>query len=391
MTASLHILLVLESAGGGAARHVLDLARGLLALGHVVHLAWSPLRAEPQFPAALGMPGLTTHAVPMTRGPGLRDVTAVRAVRVLLRHQRFDIIHGHSSKAGALARLAALGSGVTAVYTPHALVTFDPSLGRAARAAYGLAERMLAGLGARVICVSVEERAHALTLGIPPSRLAVVPNGIGPLALADRTGARLALGIPDAAVCVGFVGRLSAQKAVLRLVDAFALACPSGASDARLALVGDGPERVALQHRAEALGIADRVVFAGHGDGPALMAGFDVFVLPSRYEGFPYVLLEAGQRSLPIITTAVGGASTVVHPGENGCILDATAPVTESLADALRKLVADRTGREEMGRRSAGIVATLTVEAMVRQTVEVYRDALGSQAGRAPPGTVRDQ
>jgi hypothetical protein len=100
-----------------------------------------------------------------------------------------------------------VGRGVAAVYTPHALITLDPGLGLARRLVYGTLERLLAPLGERIICVSGEERAHALRLGIDGRRLALVPNGLATLPPADRAAARRALRLAEADVCVGFVGR----------------------------------------------------------------------------------------------------------------------------------------------------------------------------------------
>ncbi len=378
-TAPLRILLALESAGAGAGRHVLDLAGGLLQRGHVVHLAWSPLRAEPAFSAAVArLEGLASHVMPMSRAPRLQDAAAALALRRLFRKHRFDIVHGHSSKAGALVRIARLGSGVRAVYTPHAFVTFDPQLGVAARLFYGLVERLLAKCCHRVICVSNEEREHALGLGIAGSRLVVVPNGLAPLPVADRSGARRILGLRDGDVCVGFVGRLSAQKGVGRLVEAFARIRPT-ATAARLVIIGDGPERCRLATQAVEFGVTDCVTFVGEGDGPALMAGFDLFVLPSRYEAFPYVLLEAAARGLPIVATDVGGVRGVVRAGQNGYILrqwKSEPELLTSMAAALAELIEDPERREAMGRQSALIVAGLGADAMIDRTVLVYREAL---------------
>lgn len=371
----LRVLLVIEAAGGGVARHVLDLAQGLVAAGHRVHIAWSPARAEPDFIQALdAIAGLRCHRLVMSRAPGPGDIGAVLALRRLMRGAGpFDLVHGHSSKAGALARLAAAGLGIPALYTPHAFVTLDPEMGALPRAVYALAERLLAAWGARVICVSEEERAHALSLGIRPARLAVIANGISPLLPADRPGARARLDLPDETPCVGFVGRLSAQKAVDRLLRAFARA--PGSDRARLVVVGDGAERAALESLARELGIADRTRFTGQADGVALMAAFDIFALPSRYEGFPYVLPEAACRGLPIVAMAVGGAGVVVEEGSNGFIVP-QAGGAAAMAERLSRLLRDPGLRRAMARRSLERAAGLTVGNMVARTVALYRDVL---------------
>ncbi len=375
---ALRVLLVSEAAGGGVGRHVLDLAQGLLTAGHRVDVAWSPGRAEPGFIKALdAIAGLPCHRLHMSRAPGPGDIRAVLALRRLMgRAGPFDLVHGHSSKAGALVRLAAAGLGIPALYTPHAFVTLDPDLGALPRAVYALAERLLSAWGARLICVSEEERAHALSLGIRANRLAVIANGIAPLPPADRPAARARMGLPEATPCVGFVGRLSAQKAVDRLLRAFALA--PGNQQARLVIVGEGAEQAALESLARDLGIADRTRFTGQADGVALMAGFDIFALPSRYEGFPYVLPEAACRGLPILTMAVGGAGVVVEEGGNGFIVP-QAGGAAALAERLGLLLGDPGLRRAMAKRSLERAAGLTAQNMVANTVALYREVLGGR------------
>ena len=122
--AKLRILLVIESTSGGSARHVLDLAQGLIEEGHLVQVAFSSLRADKWFLDELGsIEGLRTHVIDMQRNPGPSDIGAALKLRKLIRgNGPFDIVHGHSSKAGALVRLAAVGLGCARVYTPHAFM-----------------------------------------------------------------------------------------------------------------------------------------------------------------------------------------------------------------------------------------------------------------------------
>lgn len=371
----LRILLVIESAGGGSGRHVLDLAEGLLESGHSVALVFSMDRAERWFATrAAGLTGLRLHRVRMSRRPCLGDIRAGWQIRRVIREDGpFDIVHGHSSKAGALARVAALGTGAAAVYTPHAFITLDPDLGTVARYAYGIAERVLARLGSAVICVSENERQHALELGIDADKLACVPNGLKPLPVANRRAARRELRLADNQVCVGFVGRISHQKAVDRLLSAVAN-IRRRLAELRLVIVGDGPELDASRRLADNLGIGAITTFTGAADGVQLMAGFDVFALSSRYEGFPYVLLEASARGLPIVTTDIGGAAAVVEPGRSGFIVSQSE--LRPLEARMEEICRDDQLRLEMGMRSREIAETFSVESMVSETIGVYRWAL---------------
>ena len=160
-----------------------------------------------------------------------------------------------------------------------------------------MAERLLAMLGDGVICVSEEEREHALTLGIRPERCFVVHNGLAPLPPADREEIRRDWGVESDAVCAGFVGRLSEQKAVERLVEAFAVVYANHPK-LHLVIVGDGPNADDARRLVERLGIADRTIFTGTANGAEQMAGLDLYAMASRYEAFPYVLIESVTREV---------------------------------------------------------------------------------------------
>ncbi|MDH3510617.1 MAG: glycosyltransferase [Gammaproteobacteria bacterium] len=371
----LRVLLAMEAAGGGAARHVLDLAEGLLHRDHEVCLVYSPDRAEDWCRQAIqAMPAMTTRQLPMRRAVGADDLKLTLQLRRLIDEMGpFDILHGHSSKAGALLRLAAIGKATPCIYTPHAFITLNPDLGLAARFAYRTVERLLSYLAHVVICVSEQELQHARSMGIRARRLQMVHNGIPQLAAADRQVMRAELQLADDEFCVGFVGRLSAQKSVHRLINAFATALHNDVS-LRLVIVGDGPHRAELEELARNLGIGPRVTFAGARNGVAAMAAFDIFALPSRYEAFPYVLLEAAARGLPIVMTETGGAHSVVRHEENGFVVPQDQ--IEFLAARLGQLAGDRKLVRRMSKCSQSVALEFSVDNMVEQTLGVYASAL---------------
>jgi glycosyltransferase involved in cell wall biosynthesis len=316
----------------------------------------------------------------MRRAVGWRDVQDMYALRDLVGRLRpFDVLHGHSSKAGALLRLAARGTGIPCVYTPHAFITLDPAIGFLKRIAYAHIERALGTLASQIVCVSTTEFAHARSLGIPASRLVVVPNGIAPLPPASRQAARLALGLPPHAMVIGTVGRLTHQKAMERLLKAFAMG-PAALPDARLVIGGDGPAAAELRAQAEGLGVADRVLLPGQVDGAQAMAAFDVFALPSRYEAFPYVLLEAAARGLPVVMTDTGGAGEAVRDGYNGFVVPQED--AEAFSARLLELGREPTLRRRLGRQSHALSRRFTAERMVRDTLAVYEAVM--PAGPAP-------
>lgn len=373
----LRVLLAMEASGGGVARHVLDLAEGLLRRDHEVVLIYSSERAEDWCSEAIrAMPELRARQLPMRRAVGVDDLALVIQLRRIIdRYGPFDILHGHSSKAGALLRLAAIGKSIPCIYTPHAFMTLNPGLGKFSRVIYGTSEWLLSHIASKIICVSEQEMEHARTLGIHFDRLSLVHNGIPLLPRGDRAAMRKEMQIDEDEVCVGFVGRLSAQKSVHRLITAFAETARDR-DRMRLVIVGDGPDRSALEGRVQDLGISDQVVFAGSRNGVAVMAGFDIFVLPSQYEAFPYVLLEAASQGLPIVMTQTGGAHAVVRQARNGFIV--AQGDNEELAKRLSQLVDDRDLARRMGEYSVSVAAEFSIDNMVTRTVQIYMGALAS-------------
>lgn len=367
----LRVLLIAEACGAGVGRHVLDLAEGLAERGCEVHLIYSPLRAEPKFLARLGAaPQVRRAAYPVRRSIHPGDLGAVRFVRrYVAQHGPFDVIHGHSSKGGALARLAAPGTGARVVYTPHALVTMDPELGRVKRSFYLGVEWALSRLTDRIIAVSPEEHGFGARTGLGRSRLALIPNGVGPYAYPERDVVRRRLGIPDSAAVVGFVGRLTGQKAPDVLLRAFA-ASSRGRDHHRLVVVGSGPLEGPLRRLSAGLGVADKVMWLGPCDGKGVLPAFDVFALPSRYEGFPYVGLEALAAGLPVVTTSSAGMGLAVADGVNGLVVPAGRP--DLFAGALASLLDDPGRLLAFGRKSLERAPAFSARDMVSKTLALY-------------------
>ncbi|MDO9415987.1 glycosyltransferase family 4 protein [Pararhizobium sp.] len=371
--AVLRLLQVLEPSGGGSGRHFLDLCAGLKARGHHVHAIYSPVRAEQGFVADLQALGLAAvDAVDMKRAPGPSDIAAYRAISsIIARNGPFDAIHGHSSKAGALTRLRLPGRHVPRVYTPHAFRTMDPTLGKGGRLIYGGIETVLAKFWTdRLICVSDDERRHALSIGVPEDKIAVVVNGVSPPPAGQRDAIRARFGISPDDLVYGFVGRLSQQKAPERLMQAFQkIAATVPAS--HLLMIGFGEQEAELRALIGQSGLSGRIHLTADIAGASAMAAFDLLVMPSRYEAMSYVLLEAAAAGRPIVITDVGGASNVVDNGVNGLIVANSDDVT-ALAAAMQRLAdpAELTAftAQAMTRRDR-----YSLEVMIDKTEAVYR------------------
>jgi glycosyltransferase involved in cell wall biosynthesis len=375
---SLRVLQVLEPSGGGSGRHFIDLCRGLIERGHQVVAVYSPSRAEPRFVEelqSLRLDGL--HAIDMKRAPHPSDLAALAALRRVIRSAGpFDVIHGHSSKAGFLVRLRLPGlTHVPRLYTPHAFRTMDPTLGTAGKLIFGGVEAMLGRLFSdKVICVSPEEQDHAArTLRIPAPLLTTIVNGVHTPGSGQRDTLRVRLGFRPEDFVFGFVGRLSAQKAPERLVGAFAR-IGSEFPAARLLMIGFGELEPEVRLLADRLDVSARMVLTSEIPGPLAMQAMDAFVMPSRYEAMSYAMLEAAAAAKPMILTEVGGATTVLDEGVNGRLV-ANEDDTSALSAAMLEFHDPQ--RAAIYRAGAQRRASLySLDTMVDQTIATYRNVM---------------
>ncbi|MGV9339646.1 glycosyltransferase [Streptomyces sp. NPDC003688] len=241
---------------------------------------------------------------------GNRDLAALPRLARLIRRGRYDLVHTHLYRACLYGRLAARLAGVRAIVaTEHSLGDSQMEgrpLNSGVRALYLAGER----LGRATVAVSPTVAARLTRWGVPEPRIAVVPNGIDldrfrhDPAARERTRDRL--GLPEQAFVVGGIGRLAPGKRFDVLVQALAQL----PRDARLLLVGGGPEEGPLRRLAERVGVAERVVFAGErpylpdgSDGPdlpALTSAMDVLASPSPEEAFGLAVVEALAAGLPV-------------------------------------------------------------------------------------------
>ncbi|MGV1835545.1 glycosyltransferase family 4 protein [Agrobacterium rhizogenes] len=376
----LSLLQVLEPSGGGSGRHFLDLCRAMQHRGHSVTAVYSPLRAEAAFVAELEGMGLdSVIPLAMRRAPGPWDLTAWWNIRrIAARYGPFHLIHGHSSKAGALTRLRLPGPHVPVIYTPHAFRTMDPTLDSKGRTIYGGIERLLGSrLSDRLICVSRDEYDHARSLGIPEARLRIVVNGVSAPPSGQRAAIRVRYGIPQDALLFGFVGRLTRQKAPERLIQAFARIAKE-LPRAHLLMIGVGELADTVKDMIKAAGLEDRAHLDDAIPGAAAIDAFDVVVMPSRYEAMSYVMLEAAAGGKPLLLTDVGGARTVIEPGRNGYII-ANSDDPSELAMTMRRFADPKLLRNftaEARQRKDGY----TLAGMADATEEIYFELLGYRA-----------
>lgn len=306
---------VLEPGADGVFRHVEGLCHYLLAAGHRVDLAYSSRRGSDRLHALVAevaRAGGATLDLATGNAPAVADLRAFRQLRALVRQIQPDLVHAHSSKAGALVRsLRLVGITQPLIYTPHAYYGMSQSPGMKTRF-FNAVERGLGRIGWS-IHVSEDEGAWArANLGLAGGRCRVVPNSVDtavftPGTDADRARFREEFGWPTNAIVLGAVGRLSPQKDPLTLYRAM-VAVMARQPRLHLAQVGQGELAPALAQILRDSGQSARVRRLEYlPDTTKFYRGLDGFMATSRYEGLPIAVLEAMAADLPLLLSEVPG------------------------------------------------------------------------------------
>jgi glycosyltransferase involved in cell wall biosynthesis len=303
----------------------------------------------------------------------LHRVGGVRALARLLRDERIDVLHTHTlAAANALGRLAARRAGVPVVSHLHIENHFRQQA--VPRAVSRALDNATARLCARLVAVSDSTRRSFEEQGFPPQLLETVHNGIALDGKAPKTSLRRDIGIPSDVFLVAHVGRLAPVKGQRELIEALARVPGVHAVLVGEDLEAGGAFRRELEDMAGALGVADRVAFAGYRPAaPAELAEVDALVLPSRIEGLPVVVLEAMAHGKPVVATPVGGTTELVVDGETGIIVHDV----DDLAAALRRLSDEPGEGRRMGEAGRHRVEEkFSEDAMTRRVLELYDDAV---------------
>jgi glycosyltransferase involved in cell wall biosynthesis len=368
---------------GGAALSVLELAAEQQRRGHDVLVVAGriPQGEESMEHVAVELGVRHEHLPALQRELSVRaDLEAILFLRTKLRTFRPDVLHTHTSKAGATGRLAALAAGgarpraIVHHFHGHVLTAyFSPLRERVFR----LAERALALSSGALIAVSDEVREDLLRLRVAPrEKIRVVRYGFDldrRTQVADGAAARLRAqsGIAADAFVAGWAGRLTAVKRPLDLVRVAA-----ATYGVELLLAGDGELRGDVEALAADLGVTDRVHFLGYVQEIApVYAASDALLLTSANEGTPVVAIEALAAAVPVVATDAGGTRTVVDDGETGFL--AAVGDTSTLGAHLARLEADATLRRAFGEAGATRMrARFSTERMADDVASIYDELL---------------
>ena len=268
---------------------------------------------------------ISFEQIEMTRAIGGNDLKAIKEVRALIKKYNPDIVYAHSSKAGAIARVADIGLRNHCVYNPHGWA-FNMRCSAKKKAIYTMIEKIAAPFCDKIICISDAEKQSALDKKIcKEDKLQIIFNGVDIEAYENGAhGAvkRRDLNIPEDAFVVGMVGRISQQKAPDVFIK-MAKQVKDEVPNAHFIIVGSGNQEDEIRTYAKDNGFSDSLHITGWVDDPmSYVELFDVACLLSRWEGFGLALPEYMMASKPIVASRVDAIPNIIRDGKNGLLVE---------------------------------------------------------------------
>lgn len=377
MSAPIHVMQL------GSPTGLYGAERWILAL--VSHLDRSAIRSS--IATIIDEPGMTSAVASEARRMGLEafeieasgrvNWAAVSALRRLVTEEAVSILHTHGYKTDLVGLLAVRGTGCRIISTPHG---WDDSAGFRVKC-YQLIDKASFPFFDAVVPLSGE--LHDGLRRWPGTRrhLRLIQNAVD-LSELDASGAvaqEIAEWKSQGAFVIGYIGQLIERKGLDVLLEAFASwAVP----EARLVLVGDGPQRRQLEKLASDRGIAGRVAFTGfRSDRLDWLRGFDVFVLPSRLEGIPRCLMESLAARVPVIATNIPGCTELIVDGETGLLIPPDSP--ERLLKALQSMKSSTLRQQLVSRGRALVAERHSAQRMAREYQSLYMELSGKPVAHA--------
>jgi glycosyltransferase involved in cell wall biosynthesis len=329
--------------------------RGRAAGAHIHHLGTGPLVGSPLPVRAVGRLGKLARYARMART------------------SQYDIIDAWLYPTDVFAALGRFVTRTPIVLSGRADLLPRQAFGLLSPAFDRITNRLVDAIVANSDAVAAANLGRA---GVDASRLRVIHNGVepvDPISQAERRRLRQELGADDADLLIGSVGRLSDVKRHTLLIDAFSDLVRTH-SDVRLAIIGEGPARRALEQQVERLGLGSKLRLPGAITNiRPLFDAFDVVALSSSSEGMPNALLEAAAASRPIVTTAAGGAVEIVLDGKTGLVV----PIEDraALAGALQRVLSDEELRGRLGSAArAHVTRDFGIERFAREWIALYEE-----------------
>jgi glycosyltransferase involved in cell wall biosynthesis len=386
------LYLITKSNFGGAQRYVYDLATSAHKLGHDVVVGFG---GNGELAQKLVEAGIRTVPIPALA----RDVTPLADFKSFLRllelfdEETPDVLHLNSSKVGALGALAGRiwncwvfgrrlinksGEPLRIIFTGHGWA-FNEERGDFARSLIACAHWLTITLSHKTIAVSRKTRGQIGSLPFVLHKVVVIYNGVGQIeTLPKKEALRAILGekqhewLGNKPIVVGTLAELHKNKGLAYAIEGMALLKKQTATPFIFLVLGEGEDHTHLDALITKLGLEHTVFLAGYKKGGVnLLSAFDIFLLPSITEAFPYAILEAGNVGLPVVATAVGGIPEIIDDMQSGILIQSKNP--GEVARALLHFIVDPDRRRELGSAIATrIRGRFNIETMVKETLALY-------------------
>ena len=339
-----------------------------------------PWEEETFFAHQLRSYGFRYITIPTRKAPNndpLRVLRVAYRIYSLLRGANYDLVHSHGYFADICSLPIAKLLGIKTISTCHGFISNDRKL-----ALYNKIDQMVLRLSNRVICVSDSLKGSLLDLGFNDEKIRIVPNAVATNQDRKKLGnikkiIKKKMCADDDHFIVGYAGRLSEEKGLKPLMQAFC-ALIQKKPMCKLWLIGDGPLRSELKEMANRFRISENVMFLGfREDVTRLMAGMDVFVLPSFTEGTPMALLEAMSLGIPSIASSVGQIPKIIITGTNGCLV--SPGDARELFKVILRILEDKAFAEMLSDNAIKTVKeTYSIEDWVQNIESIYEELFES-------------
>jgi glycosyltransferase involved in cell wall biosynthesis len=363
----LRVLFVTTSTTLGGAEKTVFCLTTLLNPRHYQVISVVSLKSFGTYAQQLSSLGFPTTTLGVKERVSLKNIGDLARI---IDYQKPDIVHAVMYQAIQLCRLAK-----TRTAHKFKLVT-SPRVSYRTRGALSLlVDRVLKGRDDLLIAECDASRSYLIKrLGYPPAKVKTIYNGIDvagwPVSKLDRQQKRLELRLSGQDLLIGCIGRLDVQKGHGVLLDA--LSKLRHKHPVRCVIIGDGPKRHALEAQIKRLRLEKTVALLGERqDVTAWLSSFDVFCLPSLWEGLPNALLEAMALGLPVLASSVDGIPEVVKDGQNGLLVPPRQ--TMALTKRLSELAADPALRAKLGAEAQKTVfSRFTLTRMIGEYEAAY-------------------
>ncbi|MCA9359129.1 glycosyltransferase family 4 protein [Candidatus Kaiserbacteria bacterium] len=372
----LRILYVItKSNWGGAQKYVFELALAAKEAGHDVSVACGGTgeagAALGDMAVKLNAAGIDVIPVPafMRNMSFFNDFKSCFSLWKIIRKIKPDIIHVNSSKAGGIGAVAGrLAGDARIIFTSHGLTVDETWRPLWQRTLIYIGTWLTLRLAHHSIMISNETLQRASDMPFMSGRVSLIHNGIGQTKFLERSAARSSLAnyIPQNAIWIGGVGELNTNKNWSVAIKAMKTIPAS----VHLVIIGAGEDRMSLNQLITQEKLKDRVHLLGHIEASPYLKAFDIFVLPSKKEGLPYVILEAGLAGLPVVASDLPGIRDIIETGQNGFLVE---PTPDLLSTSLSMLVRDEGMRRRLGNNLQETVGQkFSINKMCDETFKIY-------------------